>query len=74
MYSTKNPEGIDITPYAKKNEKGRKAAMDKLKLNASIISGTSGPMIFVKNEIIKNTNKIIPTKNLLLKLKFLSTF
>ena len=67
MYSTKNPEGIDITPYAKKNEKGRKAAMDKLKLNASIMSGTSGPMIFVKNEITKNTNKIIPTKNLLLK-------
>ena len=67
MYSTKNPEGIDITPYAKKNEKGRKAAMDKLKLNVLIMSGTSGPMIFVKNEITKNTNKIIPTKNVLLK-------
>ena len=67
MYSTKNPEGIDITPYAKKNEKGRNAAIDKLKLNASIMSGTRGPMIFVKNEITKNTNKIIPTKNLLLK-------
>ncbi len=67
MYSTKNPEGIDITPYAKKNEKGKKAAKDKLKLNASIMSGTSGPMIFVKNEITKNTNKIIPTKNLLFK-------
>ena len=73
MYSTKNPEGIDITPYAKKNEKGRKAAMDKLKLNALIMSGTSGPMIFVKNEITKKTNKIIPTKNLLLKRKFLLT-
>ena len=65
MYSTKNPEGIDITPYAKKNEKGKKAAIDKLKLNALIMSGTRGPMIFVKNEITKKTNKIIPTKNLL---------
>ena len=27
------------------------------------MSGTSGPMIFVKNEITKKTNKIIPTKN-----------
>ena len=51
MYSTKNPEGIDITPYAKKNENGRKAAIDKLKLNALIMSGTRGPIIFVKNEI-----------------------
>ena len=67
IYSTKNPEGIDITPYAKKKEKGRKAAIDKLKLNALIMSGTSGPMIFVKNEITKKTNKIIPTKKLLLK-------
>ena len=41
MYSTKNPEGIDITPYAK-NENGRKAAIDKLKLNALIMSGTRG--------------------------------
>ena len=54
IYSTKNPEGIDITPYAKKKEKGRKAAIDKLKLNALIMSGTSGPMIFVKNEITKD--------------------
>jgi hypothetical protein len=67
IYSTKKPEGIDITPYAKKNEKGRNAAIDKLKLNALIMSGTRGPMIFVKNEITKNTNKIIPTKNLLFK-------
>tara|TARA_B100000902_G_C26992895_1_gene755948 strand:+ start:492 stop:764 length:273 start_codon:yes stop_codon:yes gene_type:complete len=67
MYSTKKPEGIDIIPYAKKNEKGRNAAIDKLKLNALIMSGTRGPMIFVKNEITKNTNKIIPTKNLLFK-------
>lgn len=67
IYSTKKPEGIDITPYAKKNAKGRKAAIDKLKLNALIMSGTSGPMIFVKNEITKKTNKIIPTKKLLLK-------
>tara|TARA_Y100000768_G_scaffold119478_1_gene88266 strand:- start:505 stop:702 length:198 start_codon:yes stop_codon:yes gene_type:complete len=65
---------MDIIPYAKKKEKGRKAAIDKLKLNALIISGTSGPMIFVKKEITKNTNKIIPTKNLLFKRKFLSTF
>ena len=67
IYSTKKPEGIDITPYAKKNEKGRKAAIDKLKLNALIISGTRGPMMFVKNEITKNTNKIKPTNNLLFK-------
>ena len=67
IYSTKNPEGIDITPYAKKNEKGRKAAIDKLKLNALIMSGTRGPMIFVKNEITKKTNKIIPSKKLLFK-------
>tara|TARA_Y100000768_G_scaffold121118_1_gene89544 strand:+ start:490 stop:762 length:273 start_codon:yes stop_codon:yes gene_type:complete len=67
IYSTKNPEGIDITPYAKKNEKGRKAAIDKLKLNALIMSGKRGPMIFVKNEITKKTNKIIPSKKLLFK-------
>ena len=67
MYSTKNPEAIDTTPYAKKTENGRKAAIDKLKLHALIMSGTRGPIIFVKNEITKNTNKIIPTKNLLLK-------
>ena len=40
--------------------------IDKLKLKALIMSGTSGPMIFVKNEITKKTNKIMPTKNLLL--------
>jgi len=58
---------MDIIPYAKKKEKGRKAAIDKLKLKALIISGMSGPMIFVKNEITKKTNKIILTNNLLFK-------
>ena len=56
--SIKNPEGIDINPYAAKKDKGKNEAIFKLKLKLLIISGTNGPIILVKNEIIKNINMI----------------
>jgi hypothetical protein len=39
-----------------KNAKGRKETKVKLKLKELIISGMSGPMIFVKKEMTKNVN------------------
>ncbi len=44
-----------------KNAKGRKETKVKLKLKELIISGMSGPMIFVKKEMTKNVNKTRPT-------------
>jgi len=42
----------------KKNAKGRKATMVRFSLKSSIISGTNGPIILVKNDITKKTNRI----------------
>jgi hypothetical protein len=42
-----------------KNAKGRKET--KVKLKELIISGMSGPMIFVKKEMTKKVNKTRPT-------------
>jgi hypothetical protein len=44
-----------------KNAKGRKETKVKLKLKELIISGISGPMMFVKKEMTKNVNKTRPT-------------
>lgn len=56
-----NPAGIDMTPYAIKNANGRTATSVKLNSKSSIISGTRGPMIFVRNEITKKVRKMRPT-------------
>ena len=47
-----------MTPYAIKKANGSTATSVKLSLKSSIISGTSGPMIFVKNEITKKVRKM----------------
>jgi hypothetical protein len=44
-----------------KNAKGRKETKVKLRLKELIISGMSGPIIFVKKEMTKNVNKTRPT-------------
>jgi len=62
FFSMMIPAGIDINPYAIKNENGRRETSVRLKLNVLIISGISGPIIFVKNEITKKVNKTKPTK------------
>ncbi|GAA6203673.1 hypothetical protein NBRC116600_04700 [Thalassotalea sp. SU-HH00458] len=56
-FSTKIPDGIDITPYATKNAKGKKPANPTLSSKLCIMSGIKGPKIFVKNEITKKTTK-----------------
>jgi hypothetical protein len=55
------PAGMDINPYATKNEKGRNETKVRLKLKELMISGMSGPIIFVKKEMTKNVNKTRPT-------------
>jgi len=55
------PAGTDIIPYAIKNENGRKATKVKLSLKELIISGISGPIMLVKNEMTKNVNNTKPT-------------
>ena len=60
-FSVITPAGMDIKPYGMKNAKGRKETNVKLKLNELIISGMSGPMIFVKKEMTKKVNKTRPT-------------
>jgi len=55
------PEGIDMTPYAMKKAKGKKATKVKLKLKPLIKSGIKGPIIFVKKEITKNVSRIRKT-------------
>jgi hypothetical protein len=51
-----------MTPYATKKANGRKAAIVKLSSKLSIISGTRGPMIFVRKEMTKKMIRIKPTK------------
>ena len=60
-FSVITPAGIDIKPQATKNAKGRNETKVKLKLKELIISGMSGPMIFVKKEMTKKVNKTRPT-------------
>ena len=57
-FSMSKPAGIDITPYAIKNANGSTATSVRLSLKSSIISGTRGPMIFVRNEITKKVRKM----------------
>jgi hypothetical protein len=57
-FSIRIPEGIDITPYATKNEKGRNPARPMLRSKLSIMSGMSGPRILVRNEMTKKIKKI----------------
>ncbi len=60
-FSINIPAGILITPYATKNEKGRKAANVKLRSKLLIISGIIGPSIFVSKEITKKIKNIRTT-------------
>jgi hypothetical protein len=60
-FSMSIPEGMDITPYAMKNAKGRMATIVRLRVKPFIISGISGPIIFVRNDITKNVSMISPT-------------
>jgi hypothetical protein len=60
-FSISTPAGIDITPYAIKKEKGRNPARPKLSLKSSKMFGTSGPRMFVNNEITKKIRKTSPT-------------
>ena len=55
------PEGIDITPYATKKEKGKNPAMPMLRSKLVMISGTSGPRMLVKKEITAKIKKISAT-------------
>jgi len=54
-------DGIDITPYAIKNENGRRPARRSLSLKSLINSGESGPITLVKKEITKNVSIISAT-------------
>src|SRR5206468_9889156 len=60
-FSTQNPAGIDISPYAMKKEKGRRAAAVRLTWKLLMMSGTIGPKILVKSDITKNVKKTRPT-------------
>ena len=60
-FSVITPAGMDIKPQATKNAKGKKETNVRLSLKECIISGMSGPIILVKNEMTKNVNKTRPT-------------
>jgi len=45
-----------------KNANGNSAASVRLSPKSSMISGMSGPMIFVRNEMTKNVKRIRPTR------------
>jgi hypothetical protein len=55
--STRNPAGIDMTPYAMKKEKTRNPAAVRLTWKLLIISGTIGPRMFVSRDMTKNVSK-----------------
>ncbi|GAA6205107.1 hypothetical protein NBRC116600_19050 [Thalassotalea sp. SU-HH00458] len=55
--STSIPEGIDMTPYAAKNEKGRKPATAKLRSKSFTNEGNKGPKILVIKEMAKKMTK-----------------
>jgi hypothetical protein len=50
-----------MTPYAMKNANGSTATIVRLRLKSSMISGTRGPMMFVRNEITKKVSNMRPT-------------
>lgn len=52
---------MDMTPYAMKNANGRTATSVRLNWKSSMISGMSGPMMFVRNEMTKNVRKMRTT-------------
>ena len=58
-FSNRTPAGIDINPYAMKNEKGRNPAMVSVNSKLTEALGFKAPNTLVKKEIIKkvrNTN------------------
>ena len=59
-FSIRIPVGKETSPYAIKKAKGRSATIKRLSLKSLIISGVSGPIIFVINEI---TKKVSITRN-----------
>jgi hypothetical protein len=65
-FSINIPEGIDMTPYATKKEKGKNPARPMLRSKLSIMSGISGPSMFVRKEMTKKMRKIRPTINVFL--------
>ncbi len=64
-FSIKIPDGIDITPYATKKEKGRKPASPILKSKLSMMSGTNGPRMLVRKEMTAKIRNISRTINVL---------
>jgi hypothetical protein len=60
-FSINIPEGMDITPYAIKKAKGRRAARVRLRLNPLMISGFIGPNTLVRKEMTKKVSIISPT-------------
>jgi hypothetical protein len=54
--STRAPAGIEISPYARKNENGRKPASARLKWKSPMMTGISGPIRLVTNEMTNQTN------------------
>jgi len=53
------PAGIDIKPYAIKNEKGSIPVIVPLSVKLSLTLGLIDPRIFVTKEITKNIRKIM---------------
>src|SRR5688572_4050286 len=64
-FSINIPDGIDITPYATKKENGKNPASPILRSKLSMISGTSGPRMFVRKEMTEKMRKIRRTMNVL---------
>jgi hypothetical protein len=53
------PPGIDIKPYAMKNENGSIPVIVPVNLKLSLTFGLIEPRMLVKNEIAKKIRKII---------------
>ena len=60
------PAGMDMMPYAKKNENGKNAANVRLSPKLSIIIGSIGPNILVTKEMTNQIHKMRSTIQLFL--------
>jgi len=56
---------MDIMPYATKNENGRNPASPMLRSKLSMMSGTNGPRMFVRNEMTEKIKKMRRTISVL---------
>src|SRR5690606_5795577 len=57
-FSCSRPAGIDMMPYATKNENGKNPASPTLSEKLLMMSGMIGPRIFVRKDMTKNTRRI----------------